>query len=161
MRIILLACIFTVMAAVSFCLPDRANAQASDAVRQACTPDAMRLCSDVIPDVPKVTACMKAKSRQLSQACGVARAPITITGITGSITSLPEFTRPRCLRRGVATKPGRLSGCIGKCHCAGEVEAANAWGEGDASGQPVPQPKSCAITRLDRGGGEPQRRASG
>jgi hypothetical protein len=72
MRIILLACIFTVMAAVSFCLPDRANAQASDAVRQACTPDAMRLCSDVIPDVPKVTACMKAKSRQLSQACRVA-----------------------------------------------------------------------------------------
>src|SRR6516164_1022739 len=68
MRVILLACIFTVMAAVSFCLPDRANAQASDAVRQACTPDAMRLCSDVIPDVPKVTACMKAKSRQLSQA---------------------------------------------------------------------------------------------
>jgi hypothetical protein len=55
-----------------FCRLDGASAQGSDAVRQACTPDAMRLCSDVIPDVAKVTACMKAKSRQVSEACRVA-----------------------------------------------------------------------------------------
>jgi hypothetical protein len=51
---------------------DAASAQGSDAARQACTPDAMRLCSDVIPDVAKVTACMKAKSAQLSPGCRVA-----------------------------------------------------------------------------------------
>jgi hypothetical protein len=51
---------------------DGASAQGSDATRQACTPDAMRLCSDVIPDVARVTACMKAKSSQLSDACRVA-----------------------------------------------------------------------------------------
>jgi hypothetical protein len=51
---------------------DGASAQGSDAARQACTPDAMRLCSDVIPDVARVTACMKAKSSQLSDACRVA-----------------------------------------------------------------------------------------
>jgi hypothetical protein len=51
---------------------DQASAQGSEAARQACTPDAMRLCSDVIPDVAKVTACMKAKSSQLSDACRVA-----------------------------------------------------------------------------------------
>lgn len=50
-------------------------AGADDAdVRQACTPDAMRLCSDVIPDVPKVTACMNAKHSQLSQECRSAMA---------------------------------------------------------------------------------------
>jgi len=49
--------------------PDRAAAQADDAARQACTPDAMRLCGDVIPDVAKVTACMKAKRAQLSAPC--------------------------------------------------------------------------------------------
>lgn len=49
--------------------------QGSDAARQACTPDAMRLCSDVIPDVAKVTACMKAKYRQLSEPCRVAMRP--------------------------------------------------------------------------------------
>jgi hypothetical protein len=67
-----LACTLILLAAVLFCRIDGAAAQGSDAVRQACTPDAMRLCSDVIPDVPKVTACMKAKSRQLSEACRVA-----------------------------------------------------------------------------------------
>ena len=55
-----------------FCRLDGAAAQGSDAARQACTPDAMRLCSDVIPDVARVTACMKAKSSQLSEACRVA-----------------------------------------------------------------------------------------
>jgi hypothetical protein len=50
---------------------DGAAAQVSDAARQACTPDAMRLCSDVISDVARVTACMKAKSSQVSPACRV------------------------------------------------------------------------------------------
>jgi hypothetical protein len=54
-----------------FCRVDGAAAEVSDAARQACTPDAMRLCSDVIPDVAKVTACMKARSSQLSPACRV------------------------------------------------------------------------------------------
>lgn len=37
--------------------------------RQACAPDAMRLCSDVIPDVSKITKCMIAKYRELSEPC--------------------------------------------------------------------------------------------
>ena len=43
-------------------------------VEQICTPDAMRLCSDVIPDRAKVTACMKAKRAQISKECRVAMA---------------------------------------------------------------------------------------
>jgi hypothetical protein len=43
-----------------------AAAQGSDESRQACTGDAMRVCSDFIPDVPKITACMKRKRAQLS-----------------------------------------------------------------------------------------------
>jgi hypothetical protein len=43
-------------------------------VEQICTPDAMRLCSDVIPDRAKVTACMKAKHAQISKECRVAMA---------------------------------------------------------------------------------------
>jgi hypothetical protein len=45
---------------------------ASESARQACTPDAMRLCSDAIPDVAKVKACMQAKSSQLSESCRAA-----------------------------------------------------------------------------------------
>jgi hypothetical protein len=51
-----------------------AAAQGTPESRQACTPDAMRLCSDVIPDVPKITKCMMAKRRQLSKECLVAMA---------------------------------------------------------------------------------------
>jgi hypothetical protein len=51
-----------------------AAAQASDETRQACTGDAMRLCSDFIPDVPRITACMMRKRAQLSQGCRLAMA---------------------------------------------------------------------------------------
>jgi hypothetical protein len=37
--------------------------------RAACTPDAMRLCSSEIPDIGRVTACMKANRANLSARC--------------------------------------------------------------------------------------------
>jgi hypothetical protein len=48
--------------------------QGTPEARQACTPDAMRLCSDFIPDVAKVTRCMMAKRAQLSRECRMAMA---------------------------------------------------------------------------------------
>jgi hypothetical protein len=72
MRSVYLICAAGLVAAALFCRVDGAAAEVSDAVRQACAPDAMRLCSDVIPDVAKITACMKAKSRQISEPCRVA-----------------------------------------------------------------------------------------
>ena len=36
---------------------------------QACTPDAMRLCGDYIPDVSRITTCMIQKKSQLSPQC--------------------------------------------------------------------------------------------
>jgi len=51
-----------------------AAAQGSPEASQACAPDAMKLCSDFIPDVPKITKCMMAKRRQLSKECRVAMA---------------------------------------------------------------------------------------
>jgi hypothetical protein len=53
---------------------DAAAQQGTPEARQACTPDAMRLCSDFIPDVAKVTHCMMAKRGQLSAACRMAMA---------------------------------------------------------------------------------------
>lgn len=49
-----------------------ASAQGSDEARQACTPDAMRLCSEFIPDAEKVKSCMLRKRAQLSEACRLA-----------------------------------------------------------------------------------------
>ncbi len=38
--------------------------------QQACSPDAMRLCGNFIPDVDRITACMIQKKSQLSPECG-------------------------------------------------------------------------------------------
>ena len=40
--------------------------------RQACAPEAIRLCRDFIPDVPKITACMEAKYTQINEECRLA-----------------------------------------------------------------------------------------
>jgi hypothetical protein len=74
MPIFRIVCVLTVLAGLSIYHAGSAAAQGSDAERQACTPDAMRLCGDAIPDVARVTACMKAKSSQLSPECRVAMA---------------------------------------------------------------------------------------
>jgi len=63
-----------------------------DAVRQACTPDAMRLCSDFIPDVAKITVCMKQKHRELSKECTTAMA-----------ASHPKHRRTRHVRHSKTT----------------------------------------------------------
>jgi hypothetical protein len=76
MRIVRFFCLLLLLAGAFAYRVDGAAAQGSDAARQACTPDAMRLCSDVIPDVPKVVACMRAKRALLSQACRVAMAGV-------------------------------------------------------------------------------------
>jgi hypothetical protein len=40
--------------------------------QMACTPDVWRLCSDRIPDVGRIVACLRANSSQLSSNCRVA-----------------------------------------------------------------------------------------
>jgi hypothetical protein len=49
-----------------------ANAQyrGTPEMQQACTPDVMRLCNAEIPDVARITACMKRNRMSLSPACG-------------------------------------------------------------------------------------------
>jgi hypothetical protein len=61
--------------ALLFCGLNQAGAQGAPVnVEQACTPDAMRLCSEFVPDRAKITACMKAKRAQISKECRLAMA---------------------------------------------------------------------------------------
>ena len=69
MRIAHFLCLLALFAGVSLYRAGSANAEAPQDVQQACTPDAMRLCSQFVPDVAKITACMKAKHAQLSATC--------------------------------------------------------------------------------------------
>ena len=72
MRIAHFLCLLALFAGVSLYRAGSANAEVPQDVQQACTPDAMRLCSQFVPDVAKITACMKAKHAQLSAACTTA-----------------------------------------------------------------------------------------
>lgn len=72
MRIVRFACGLALLAGTLLYRPDGAGAQGSQEQRQACAPDAVRLCSEFIPDVPKITACMKKKHAELSKECRVA-----------------------------------------------------------------------------------------
>jgi hypothetical protein len=59
---------FGLVAAVSLaCVP--AGAQGTPEQRQACQPDAMRLCSEFVPDVDRIIACMNKNRIRLSPAC--------------------------------------------------------------------------------------------
>lgn len=53
-------------------LPALGHAQGTEEQQQACTPDALKLCSDTIPDIGKTTACMKSHYAQLSPRCQTA-----------------------------------------------------------------------------------------
>ena len=59
-----------VLAAVLYVLPSTGSAFAyTQEQEQACTPDAMRLCGNFIPDVDSITVCMIQKKSQLSPEC--------------------------------------------------------------------------------------------
>ena len=73
MRIIRLVCGLALPVSLLLGSVVAASAQSEDAT-QACTPDAMRLCSEFIPDREKVRTCMLHKRSQLSEACRTAMA---------------------------------------------------------------------------------------
>ena len=72
MRMVGVVCWVALLSGALLFRLDGAGAQGTPEEQQACTPDAMRLCNQFIPDVAKVTACMMAKRSQLSEACRVA-----------------------------------------------------------------------------------------
>ncbi len=51
--------------------PDFAFAQGTDQQREACTPDAFRLCGQFIPDAGKVESCLRNAGPKLSPPCRV------------------------------------------------------------------------------------------
>jgi hypothetical protein len=50
-------------------VPAPAAAQGTPEQRQACQPDAMRLCGEFVPDVDRITACMIKNRIRLSPPC--------------------------------------------------------------------------------------------
>jgi hypothetical protein len=55
--------------AVFLCAETPATAQGTQRQRDACTPDVFRLCGAYIPDVDRITACLRGNGSRLSKAC--------------------------------------------------------------------------------------------
>ena len=68
----------TVIAAAMLASGSAALAEGTPEQRSACIGDAFRLCGTEIPDVGRITACMKANYSQLSPGCKAVffRAPV-------------------------------------------------------------------------------------
>jgi hypothetical protein len=49
--------------------PAASQAFTQEEARQLCTPDVLRLCSSEIPDVERITACMRRQRANLSEGC--------------------------------------------------------------------------------------------
>ena len=60
---------------LSFIVEARAF-ETTEAQREACTPDAFRLCSAAIPDADRVAACMQANVANLSPPCKAVFQPV-------------------------------------------------------------------------------------
>lgn len=72
--------------------------------QQACTPDAMRLCGEFVPDVDAITACMVRRKAQLSPQCAVffRRGPDpgeVRAGAPTNIKPVAKKTRPKARKR--------------------------------------------------------------
>ena len=63
-----LALTFAIAVSAVALAPSSGMAFSSEA-QQMCTGDAMRLCSNEIPDIPRVAACMQRKRAQISPGC--------------------------------------------------------------------------------------------
>jgi hypothetical protein len=73
--------------------------------QQACTPDAMRLCGEFVPNVDAITACMIQKRAQLSPQCGAffRRGPEPRAGAPTNIA--PKATKTATSKTAKKTKP--------------------------------------------------------
>jgi len=78
--------------------------------QQACTPDAMRLCGEFVPNVDAITACMIQKKSQLSPQCRVFFRPGPEPGMAaapraGKPTSIAPKSSARTAKK--STKPAK------------------------------------------------------
>jgi hypothetical protein len=68
--------------------------------QDACTPDAMRLCSAFIPDVDRITACMIQNKTQLTPRCAVYFQPPVRAGLAPTRLRKPQSIKPHLASSG-------------------------------------------------------------
>ena len=73
--------------------------------QQACSGDAMRLCSAYVPDVDRITVCMIQNKSQLSPGCRAHFRPEPSSEVTSVNAGKPLSIKPATQRKPVSAKP--------------------------------------------------------
>ena len=73
--------------------------------QQACTPDAMQLCGEFVPDVDAITACMIRKKSQLSPQCAAFFRRAPEPGDAATPTNIAPKATSKAKRTGKAKAP--------------------------------------------------------
>lgn len=94
-----------IVSALAVSLWPAASEAYSPEQEQACTPDAMRLCSAHIPDVDRITVCMIQNKSQLSPACRAHFRPERSSDVTSVNVGRPLSIKPATARKPVSAKP--------------------------------------------------------
>ena len=76
--------------------------------QQACSGDAMRLCSAYVPDVDRITVCMIQNKSQLSPGCRVFFRPEPEDAVTPVNVGRPLSIKPVTAKKPVSAKPQKL-----------------------------------------------------
>jgi hypothetical protein len=96
MRVHRIALNLALAAGYGFAVPGTASAQENRGTMEqqmACTPDVWRLCFDQIPDVGRITACLRQNTPQLSGACRA------VFESNASVSQQTAQTAPQARRR--------------------------------------------------------------
>lgn len=75
-----------IIGAALVALAPAAYAEHSEEQARLCTGDAMRLCGTHIPDVDKITACMREQKANLSAPCRTVFEPTPTSGVQSAST---------------------------------------------------------------------------
>ncbi len=87
------------IAATIIASAEPAAAQGTEQEREACTPDAWRLCGQFIPDADRITNCLRNAGPRLSPACYAVFYPPQV------VDQRPQRSGPQPLRRVPAPPP--------------------------------------------------------
>jgi hypothetical protein len=79
--------------------PAPSFSQGTLAQRMACTPDAIRLCSALVPNADEITTCLKENSAELSDACR--------TAVEAGMAQLPSTSDTNGARKRTAKQKDR------------------------------------------------------
>lgn len=77
--------------------------------QMACTPDVMRLCSDRIPDVTRIVACLRENTASLGNSCRAVFESNASADQPPSARTAPPMQRPMTAQRPRAVQPAPLA----------------------------------------------------